>query len=69
MHVADLEMTGEGTATLAAIDRATALARVARPGTTAVTTDALPALGHLRDAIVEPLDTIDVPGMPAGACT
>jgi TolB-like protein len=67
VHVANLELTGEGTATLAAIDRAMALARVARPGTTAVTTDALPALGHLRDAIVEPLDGIDVTGMPLGS--
>lgn len=67
VYVADLELTGDGTATLAAIDRAMALARVARPGTTAVTTDALPALGHLRDAIVEPLDAIDVPGMPPGS--
>jgi TolB-like protein len=60
-------MTGEGTATLAAIDRAWALARVARRGTTAVTTDALPALGPLRDATLEALDTLDVPGMPPGS--
>jgi len=60
-------MTGEGTATLAAIDRALALARLARRGTTAVATEALPALGRLRDATLEPLDAIDVPGMPEGS--
>jgi len=64
VHVADLEMTGEGTATLAAIDGATALARVARRGTTAVATDALPVLGHLHDASLE---AVDVPDMPAGS--
>jgi len=57
-------MTGEGTATLAAIDGATALARVARRGTTAVATDALPVLGHLHDASLE---AVDVPDMPAGS--
>ena len=67
VHVADLEMTGEGTATLAAIDRAMALARVARRGTTAVATEALPALGRLRDATLEPLDAIDLPSMPEGS--
>jgi TolB-like protein len=67
VHVADLEMTAEGTATLAAIDRAMALAGVARRGTTAIPTDALPALGQLRDASLERLDAIDVPGMPEGS--
>ncbi len=66
VDVADLEMTAEGTATLAAIDRATALARVARPGTTAVTGDALPVIGHLRDAIFEHLDTIELAGIQQG---
>src|SRR5262249_54529082 len=64
VHVADLEMTGEGTATLVAIDGARALARVARRGTTAVATDALPVLGHLHDASLE---AVDVPDMPAGS--
>src|SRR5262249_39154249 len=67
VHVADLEMTGEGTATLAAVDQATALARVARRGPPAVATDALPVLGRLRDAAVEPLDSVDVPGLPGGS--
>jgi TolB-like protein/ketosteroid isomerase-like protein len=67
VYAADLEMTGEGSATLAAIDRAMALARVARRGTTAVTTDAIPALRHFREATLEPLDAIDVPGMPRGS--
>ena len=68
VHVGDLEMTGEGTATLEAIDRATALARVARRGTTAVADRMrFAAIGHLRDATLEPLDVIDIPGMPAGS--
>jgi TolB-like protein len=64
VHVDELEMTGEGTATRAAIDRAMALARVARPRTTAVRTEGLPALGRLRNATLEPLD---IPDMPPGS--
>jgi len=62
LHVDVVTMTGEGTATLAAIDRATALARLARPGTTAVTADALPALGTLHDAVLEALEHRLSPG-------
>src|SRR5215475_12296434 len=36
IHVADVLMTGEGTITRAAIDHAVTLARLARPGTTAI---------------------------------
>lgn len=64
VHVGDVVMTAEGTATLEAIDRAVALARVARHGTTAITSDALAALRSVRDAVVEPLGTIDLPGAP-----
>src|SRR5262249_34895624 len=55
---------GEGAGAAGAIDGARALARVARRGTTAVATDALPVLGHLHDASLE---AVDVPDMPAGS--
>ena len=65
IHVADVVMTGEGTIGLAAIDHAATLTRLARPGTTAVRAHALPALGHLRGAVVEPLEISELPGIPA----
>ena len=65
IHVADVLMTGEGTIALAAIDHAAMLARLARPGTTAVAADALRALGRLRHAVVEPLEVAEVADVPA----
>jgi len=57
IDVGDLLLSGELAAAAEAIDRAAALARLARPGTTAVAAAVVPALGRLRDAVVEPLGT------------
>lgn len=69
LHVGEVMMTAEGAETRAAIERATALARLARPGTTAVEAGTLPAIGPLRDATLEALDTgaahLIVPRVPA----
>lgn len=59
-------MTAEGSETRAAIERTAALARVARPGTTAVATSALPAIGSIRGATIEVLDTPWPPEDPHG---
>jgi TolB-like protein len=55
VEVGELLLTPGDSASRAAIERATELARLARPGTTAVGAEALPALGPLRDARVETL--------------
>lgn len=55
LHVSEVMMTADGAETRAAIERATALARLARPGTTAVAAGALAAIGPLRDATLETL--------------
>jgi TolB-like protein/ketosteroid isomerase-like protein len=56
IHIAETIMRDEGTETRTAIERATALAGLARPGTTAVAAGALPALGSIRDATIEALE-------------
>jgi TolB-like protein len=56
LHVGEVVLTGEATASLAAIDRAAALARMARPGTTAIAAAVIPVLGRLREATLEPLE-------------
>jgi TolB-like protein len=55
IDVGEVLMTPGDAATREAIERATALARLARPGTTAVAAGALPAIGAIRDATVEAL--------------
>lgn len=59
LDVRELLLTPGDSASRAAIDRATALARRARPGTTAIAPDALLAIRRLRDARVEPLEAPD----------
>jgi TolB-like protein len=56
LDVGEVFMTPEAGATRTALDRATALARLARPGTTAVAADGVAALGALRHADIEPLE-------------
>src|SRR5262249_18705902 len=62
LHVGVVTLTSEGAATSEVIDRASALARLARPGPTAVTADALPALGTPADAVLEALEHHLSPG-------
>lgn len=59
IDVGELIMKADGADTRAAIDRAIALARVARPGTTAVAAATFASIGPVRDATVEmpPPDT------------
>ena len=69
LHVGEVLMTGDGSALLNAIDRATALARLARPGTTAIAADAVAACGPIHDADLVPLETVDLPGtFEGGVC-
>lgn len=62
LDVGDVLIGGDASNARAALDQAVALARQARPGTTAVARSALPTLGRVHDARVEPLDR----GVPEG---
>ena len=53
LHVGEVVMTADGAETRDAIERAAALARGARPGTTAIAAGALEAIGPIRDATLE----------------
>jgi TolB-like protein len=55
IHVAEIIMTDEGTETRDAIERATTLARLARPGTTAVAATAFATIGPVHEATIEAL--------------
>jgi TolB-like protein/ketosteroid isomerase-like protein len=55
IDVGEIVIRTEGAATRMAIERARALARVARPGTTAIRTAARSAIGQTRDVTVEAL--------------
>jgi TolB-like protein len=57
LHVAEVIMRAEADETRAAIERATALCRLARPGTTAVPADAARTLGRVHHATIETLES------------
>jgi TolB-like protein len=67
LHVGEVLMTPEGRETRSAIERATTLARLARPGTTAVAGGTLAAIGPLRGATLEVLEGPWPPDGPGGA--
>ncbi len=60
LHVGKIVMTAGSAATGIAIDRATALARLARPGTTALDPAALELIGPLRDVVPETADGVQL---------
>src|SRR5262245_55668077 len=64
LHVCDVVMSSELAASLAAVERAEALAGLAHPGTTAVAAGQLPVLGSLRGLDVKLLDAATLPGEP-----